>query len=57
MAGNIDRTLEIAPYFPVILEAYRIYDKYVDNLANHFCYFVNNLVTLYGDIDLTNYFI
>lgn len=55
MRFNIDRTLQMAPYFPIIVEAYKIFDKFINNLANHFCHLVNNLIDLYEEIDVSNY--
>jgi hypothetical protein len=45
----------MVPFLPILIEVYRIYDQFVDNMANHFCYLVNNLVRLYGETDMANY--
>jgi hypothetical protein len=40
----MERTQEMSPHFPIIMKSYKVFDQYVDNLANHFCYLVNNLM-------------
>lgn len=55
MSGDITHTLEMSTHFPLIIQAYRVYDPHVDNMATHFCYLINNLINLYGEIDISNY--